>query len=102
MPRLIVLLSGCLRFGATGPLLFPGAANLPTGRAGSAGRIGNSGLYGRGWSYRYAYAPPFAVFVLKTGVYIITVGLKVSVVIVGLHLFARNRMRVHYWAHGVV
>ena len=84
MPRLIVRLSGCLRFGVTCPLLFPGAANLPTGKAGSEGRSGNSGLYGLGWSYRYGYAPTFAIYILKTGVYIIAVGLEVAVVVVGL------------------
>ena len=84
MPRLIVRLSGCLRFGVTCPLLFPGAANPTTGIAGSEGRSGNSGLCGRGWSYRYGYAPTFAIYILKTGVYIIAVGLEVAVVVVGL------------------
>ena len=84
MPRLIVRLLGCPRFGATYPLLFPGAANLPTGIAGSEGRSGNSGLYGRGWSYRYRYTPTFAVYILQTGIYIIAVGLEVAVVVVGL------------------
>ena len=55
MPRLIVRLLGCPRFGANDPLLFPGAANLPTGKAGSEGRSGNSGISFRGLSFSVEY-----------------------------------------------
>ena len=50
MPRLVVRLWGCPRFGATCPLLFPGAANQPTVKEGIEGRPGNMLLYGRGLS----------------------------------------------------